>query len=243
MFKFGHSFTSHTPVATTEDSTDYADDNLVIYGFLRRQWRSTSTAQNTIACAFGASRAIVAVVLDDCNFTNVTIGGTDFTIGADTRVNRYKLWADKTATGSSMDIVIPASQAPTDGLTKYRIGRIIFLTAASILTLSANVTYPYEYSSPKPYRVTDFESGGREKVKLGDYKVFQANFQFKNMDDAYESQLITLDNINEDEEIVFYENEGDTSKVYVVHKEGSIKISEPAYGIRETVGILVKEVI
>jgi hypothetical protein len=239
-FMFGHTFVDYTPTASSEDSTNYTDDNLKIYNNLRLQWRSTSTAQNTIVCPFSGSKHIIGVILDDVNFTSVNIGGTDFTIGRDERVGRYKIYALLDTTNSSITITIP-TQSTTDGLSKFRIGRIVFLD--TVITLRMNVSWPYDYSAAKPYKVNEMESGGRQKVKLGDYKVFQCGFRFNPIDADYEDDLWSIDDINEDEEFVLFENDNDTSKVYVCYRDGAIEVTEPTLGIRETAGITIKEVI
>ena len=223
-FIFGHTCPTFT-VTATSSATDYTCSDLAIFTNLRRCWRSTSTSQQTLDFTFSSSQAVVGVVIDDTNFTAIKVGATDYTISKDTRVNRYKIYADKTSTGSTFQIIVP-TQTPTDGNSFFRIGRIMFIVSANKILLNQNISWPYPANAEQPYLKIPFESGGIEIVRLGDYFAFSCSMKFSYANRTTEGQILALNTVHMNTPIVLYENISDTSKVYVCYKEGSIEVTE-----------------
>lgn len=212
-------------VSATSSATDYSCSNLSNFTNLRRCWRSTSIAQQTLDFTFASSQSIVGVVVDDTNFISITVGGTANTLTKDTWVNRYKKYSDKTSTGSTFQIIIP-NQTPTDGASYFRIGRILFVTSANKILLNQNISWPLPRTSEQPFVKTPFESGGVEIIKLGDYFAFSCTMKFNYANRSTEEQVKVINTVPMNVPIVLYENNTDTSQVYVCYKEGSISSSE-----------------
>jgi hypothetical protein len=223
-FIFGYNFPTPTLAASSNYSTDYSISNANNWTNLRRKWMSSDTSANTITGTFDTTQAVVGVVLDDVNFTSCTIGGTSFTVSKDERVNRYKIYAVKSSSGTSAPTIVINNQATTDGLSTFRIGRIIYLT--SIITLTQNISWNYPYTAEQPSLKIPFESGGAEILRLGDYFAFSCTMKFEYLNKTNESQIHTINTINMNTPIVLYENNSDTSKVYVCYKDGGIGVTE-----------------
>ena len=224
-FIFGLNPLSYS-VTATSSATDYTCTNLYNYTNLRRQWRSTSTAQQTLNFTFSTAQTIVGVMIDDTNFTGVTVGGSAFTIVKDVRVNRYKIYADKTSADTTSFSIVVASQTPVDSAAYFRIGRILFITNSNKITLAGNISLPFPYSAEQPNLKIGYESGGAEIISLGTYFAFSCTMKFNYTTRTTEGQLHTLNLVSMNSPIVIYENNTNTSQAYVCYKEGGIEITE-----------------
>ncbi len=232
-FLFGYDFVSYSAVASSEDS-NYPATNLSVYGFTKRHFRSLVSTEVTIVFDFTTAKALTGVLLNDVNFTDVYIEGhaTDswgapsfseqFTPAQDERTQRYKLYAALTAFNYRyMRLRIP-SQAPVGSLSVFKIGTLVCLDTA--LTLTTNPAFGYKYSANEQVAINEFESGGDERVNLGDL-LWKGGFAFDAYDRTDESDLWTLNNIKKDENLVFFENRGDVSKVYLCRRDTAIEVS------------------
>ncbi len=232
-FIFGYTFTAYSAVASSEDS-NYPGTNLSIYGFTKRHFRSLVSTAVTIVFDFTTAKALAGVMLHDINFTDVFIEGnaTDswgspafsqqFTPAKDERTERYKLYA--TLTGFNyryMRLRIPA-QTPVDGLSVFKIGTVVCLD--TILEISESPDWSYDYSADEEIKVNEFESGGDERVNLGDL-IWRGSFSFNPYIRTNEGELWTLNSIKKDENLVFFENLGDVSKVYLCRRDTKIKVT------------------
>lgn len=256
-FLFGYSankdnkFVDYTPVADSQD-TNYPASNLKDYHHLKRHWRSLVTTEVKIVCDMAAAKTLMAVMLDDLNFTSVYIEGSAdnvtypfsqlFTISKDERVDRYKAYLVLTGFNYRyLRVRIPA-QTPTDGLSAFRIGRVIALDTQ--LELPINPSYPYDYEAPKKYKKIEFESGGIEKINTGSNKIWHGDFGIEVfVRDTEGSTLWQLDAIDEDQLLVFYENRGATNKAYICMRDNSLKVSETYYNIGKTGSYEFQEIV
>jgi hypothetical protein len=235
IFGYNQLLTASMLTVSSEDA-NYPKANMLDLGHLRKHYRSTVITEVTIVIDFSTAKAVKLVFLNDVNFTNVYIQGntTDtwtsppfsqqFTISQDKRVQRYKLCAVLTGFNYRyMRIRIPG-QTPTDGLSAFRIGTL-FVTETT-LELSRNPTPPYEYGAPKAKpQIIEFLSGTVEKVGRSDLKIWEGSFGFNSYERDDEDELWTLDAIDEDYYLIFYENLGDNSKGYLCQRDGSVKVS------------------
>ena len=224
-------------LTVSSEDVSYPKANMLDLGHLRRHYRSSVITEVTIVIDFLTAKACKLAFLNDVNFTDVYIQGNatntwtspsfnqQYAISQDKRVQRYKLCAILTGFNYRyMRIKIPA-QTPIDGLSAFRIGSL-FVTDTALLTLSKNPSHPYEYQAPKakPY-VTEFLSGGAEKINRGDIKIWQGSFGFNYYERTAEDDLWSLDALDEDEYLIFYENMNDTSKGYLCQRDGAIRVS------------------
>lgn len=255
-FQFGYNFVDYTPTASSENSPNYLDDNLKKYGNLRDHWRSLVATEVTIVFNFGSAKNIIGNLLADINFTACYIQANsvdvwtsppyrypasgNLTVSKDERTQRYNLWIPPSFNYQYQRLVIPA-QTPVDGLGIFRMGTFVALN--TILTLTDNPSWPYQYSASKLYRVNEFESGRKEKIKLCDYKIWQGLFSFDPKEKIHESELWTMDSIDEDDYLVFFENNDNTSQAYICQREGSLEVEWDRYATIKTNKYLFEEIV
>jgi hypothetical protein len=244
-------FLSYTPVASPAPDPVYDATNLYNYGSITRCFKSTSTSAQSIVLDTGGTNTIIGVMLDYVNFTSgVLIQGnasdswgtptydSTNTVSLDYRVNRYKIYKDSTNWSCRFIRVYIPSQTVTDG-TNFRIGRITILGAKT--EPSQNPFYPYSYEAAKRYIVNEFESGSEEVIKIGSHKIWKCEFGIDYLKDANEQEWWDLDNNDEDQLMVVYENCTDTSKCYICQKSGTFSIEEIGYGVKKFSNFILKE--
>lgn len=262
-------FTDYSITASSEDSS-YPAANLTdpYYDSLGRHWRGEVQTETTHVLNFGAAKAIAGIFLDDCNFSSVVIEGhasdswadPDFTsgtltIGQDNRANsveysgtsivlykgRYKRYCALTAFNYQyLRIKIP-TQVPKFGLAVFRMGRVI--PFVDKLTLKDNYSYEVPISSARPKDYNELTSGRYETIYRGNYKVFQAEFNWNAYAHSNISDLETLDNIFESGMFVFYENDGDTAKAWLCEmvNQSGIEINRFTYWADKTNSVMIRE--
>ncbi len=253
-FIFGYNFVEPSTEIPSSIDTNYLWANTKDYGHLKRHYRSLVATEVTIVCNFGSAKTILGLFLNDVNFTSVTIQGNatdvwtspsftqDFTISKDDRVQRYKIYCALTAFNYQyLRIKIPA-QTPVDGLSIFRVGTRAFIL--SIIEFLQNPTWPYTYeaSYPDPLR-NDFLSGGFELISQGDIKKWKGSFAFDVNEKANESQIWLLESLQPTDYIIFFENDGDTSKGYLCIKISFMEIDWETYNTIVTNDYELEEVI
>lgn len=252
-FIFGYDFTDYTITSFSDENADYPSSNLKLYGYLRRQCRSTTTAELTIVLDFTTATAVDAVVLDDVNFDEAYIAGhatndwgapsfaeVKLDISQDARVERYKIYKALTAFNYRYMRVRVPNQTATDGLSLFRIGRLVVLDTT--LTLGQNPG-DYEYQIDAPVKYQDFTAGGQEAVSLGSYAAWEGSFSWNAMDDTHESDMQTISNIARSELIAFYENRSDDEAVYIARRQKAFGLKFLASDVVLAGTITLKEVI
>jgi len=219
----------------SSEDTNYGKANMLDLSHLKRHSRTLVQTEVTIVINFAVAKAVKSVLLNDVNFTSVTIQGNatdswgspsftqNFVITKDERVQRYKLYAALTAFNYKyMRIKIPV-QTPTD-LSVFRIGTIV--CTLNTLTFTRNPDFPYDYeaSYPKPLEV-EFLCGSKEQVSQGENKIWIGNFAFMLNEKINEPELWTLDILKPTDYMVFFENGTDLSKCYLCKKNSALRIS------------------
>lgn len=247
-FVFGYDFIAPSITADSEDST-YPASNLILYGNTKRHWRSQVATEVKIVFDYTSAKTLLAVALFDCNFTSVYIEGSAdditysfsqvFTISKDERTQRYDLYATLSAFNYRyMRIRIPA-QTPVDSATYFRIGTVVSLDI--LLTLTANPSYPYAYTTDERVTVNQFKSGGREVVNRGDL-LWKGSFQWPALEVANEPELWTLNGLKKDAKLIFYENNSDTSKAYICRRISPVKVAWKQFQIVSIARIDLEEI-
>jgi hypothetical protein len=230
-FKFGYNFLGYTPVGSNTDP-NYPDSNLNLYFKPLQVCRTTVTTQVTFSIDFGVAKAVLAAMLNDVNFTSVYFSGSadnatwgaeqHFTIGKDERVQRYKIFAALDGFNNRyLRIRIPG-QATTDGAAFFRIGAAVFMD--TVLELAEAISYPYDYSADEEILTSKMPSGGEEDTVLGD-AIWQGSFGTDPLSPSNEGDYWTLNAIGKSGPLVFFENLGDTSKVYICRRRSAIQVS------------------
>lgn len=243
-------FLDYTPTSSPTAHTDFPVTNLKEYGSIAMSCKSPDTTQNfSIVIDKGSATQSVGVLIDDVNFTSAklwhgsaadtTANLAAITITLDERTQRYRYFYDNTHSDRYIRIYVPSGQTTTDSTNYYRIGRVVVGTTN--IELIRNIFYPYVMTAPKKYATIEFESGSEEVVNLGSYKIFQCEFGVGAMTGTEAQQWWTLDANDEDQLMVMYENEADTSKAYVVQRKGSVAMQEISHNVYSFGTYVLKE--
>ena len=220
-------------ITVQSTATGYDKLNVFNHSILKRRWRmdsaGTSDVNPVMYFDMSAAKTVVAVVLDDVNFNKVHILGhasdltTDWTaasfttgavtISADAQTGRYKAYIPLTAFDYRwLAIVVPAAASAVGSYTtKWEIGRVGILD--SVYTFTKNMGRNYQRGAIQEFSEMTQQNGHRARVKDGDI-YWQGTLDFPYRTLTQEVDLTTLNNYDIDDPLVFYENGGDTSKVY-----------------------------
>jgi hypothetical protein len=141
-------------------------------------------------------------------------------INVDAQVNRRKVFIPLTGFNYRyMAIIIPTSATAVGSYTaKWEIGRLGVLD--SYYTFVHNVDWGYQRGASRMFREVPLGAGGYDRVSLGDIR-WEGTLPFTGMrrQSTSEVDLTTLNNLDIGNVIVFYENDGDTSKVYFCFRD------------------------
>ena len=247
-------FVEPTVETPSEIDSNYPWSNTSVYARLMWQARSITANEWTIVCDFGAATVIGAVMLNDVNFTSVTIQGNDtdswggspslsqaFTVSEDAEATRYKIFCLLTSFNYRyLRIKVPA-QSRTDGLAAFRISSRIFLASATALSQNPG-SYSYYGVYPDPI-VNEFFSGGKEIVDQGNNKIIHVGMGYTGLEAQYVSEISAINKFKPTDNLVFFENLGDTTKCVLCRKDTDIQMSWPNYWVRQTNEISFTEVI
>lgn len=226
-------------VTASSENADYPATNLKLYSSPKRHTRTLVQTECNYVFDFGSAKAIVAIILVDVNFTGCYIEGNatnewgsptfrypagsgNLTISKDERTQRYSVYIPLIGFNYEFARLVIPTQTPVDGLNVFRMGSLICLDTKQEFT--QNPTYPYDYSADEKNKEIEFESGGYEDYRLGDF-YWQGTFGFDVHERTYESEIWVLNSLGKDGLLVFYENIGDTSKVYVCKRRTEIQVS------------------
>lgn len=252
MFTFGYVLAEPDSETPSSQDTGYPWTNAKIYSALKIHYRALVQTEVTIVCNFGADQSLVGLMLEDVNFTSVTIQGNatnvwtspspsfsqDFTISKNPEVQRYNIWCALTAFNYAfLRIKIP-TQTPID-LSVFRIGRRTFIGTA--IEQSPTFGFSEGGAYPEP-TINEFKSGRKEKISNGSYKIWSGDFTF-DVTTAESADLWTLDSVEPDDYIAFYKNFGDTSACYLCQKETPLTLGWPNYQMRQSNAITLREVV
>ena len=233
-FKFGYNFVTIAAIEVDTEDANYPMSNLVLDSNPKRQYRTTVQTQSRIYYNFGAvAKAVKIVELTDVNFVNILIAGNNtsdwttplfpdqaFTISKNIETQRYNLCAVLTGFNCQrLRLTIPA-QTPLD-LSVFRVGSMV--CCDTVLELADSPAFPYKYSASEAMKKNEFESGGEERINLGDL-IWRGSFGFDLYAKTAESDFWILNSVLKHQNIVFFENLGDTSKSYLCRRDSGIEV-------------------
>ncbi len=252
-FIFGYSaakdnkFLDYTPTATSEDSEHLAT-NLKLYANPKQDWRGLVATDTVITLAFGSAKVVLTIALIDVNFTAcyITENGTfrhpaagNLTISQDEGTGRYDAYIALTGFNfANLNLHIP-TQTPLFSESVFRIGSVICLDTK--MELIAN-PHEYEPEFDEKMKTNEFESGGFEDINLGDI-FWQGTMNFPTINSAQITQFMTLNTLKKDQLLLFYENENNTSKVYVCKRRSVIGVSYSPGSCADIKSIIFRETI
>ncbi len=209
--------------------------NTMDFWHLLRRFRAADVIKSDTNYLFKfnltAAQVVAAIFLNHVNFDKVRIYGhasdlgTDWStasfksgsvsISLDTIVNRYKAYIPLTAFNYQwLAIGIPdAATAVSDYTTEWQIGTVCMLE--NITTLSKNMAYGYRREAVKESEDIKTKGGLIQRVGLSSVLKWRGSAIFGVRTTAQEGEMWTANNLDFASPIVFYENNGDTSKAYL----------------------------
>jgi hypothetical protein len=225
-------------ITVQSTATGFAKANVMNHAYLKRRWRmdslSTSNTNPVMYFDLTSAQTVAAIILDDINFSQVVIKGhatnltTDWTsasftsgtitISKDSQTNRYKAYIPLTAFNYRwLAIIIPTTATAVGSYTdKWEIGRVGILDTAT--EFSKNMAFGYQRGVSTPCSELELGNGHKEKLIIG-VKRWESTCEFGIRTTTQEADLTTLNNMDKDSTLIFYENDSDTSKVYFCQRD------------------------
>jgi len=231
---------------TAQSTADGFDKvNVMDFWRLKRRWRmNTLTKSNTnpiMIFDLGETKTIPAFFLNDVNFDKVLIKGhasnltTDWTaasfdsgilsISEDDQVKRSKVYIPATAFAYRwLAICVPTTASAVGSyVIKWEMGTVILLEDTTLFM--HNMSPDYERGGTQSYGEVKIKTRPKGRTKFGPIR-WEGILQFGIRSTAQEADLLTLNNMNIANPLVFYENgtDGDdTSKVYLCVRDSQYK--------------------
>lgn len=239
---FSDDFITSATITAISTASGYDADNVLNLVNLERNWRMNSANKSDTEAVLifdmAAAKSLTAIVLDHVNFDKVVIkghdsdlseestsgqnewGNSDFTSGEiaiskDAKTNRYKVFIPLPGFNYRyLAILIPTTASSVGSYTsKWQIGRVGLID--SYYTFGRNDDWGRQRGASQAFYEVRFGSGRIVRASAG-IKRWEAtlNFNSPRRISSEEIDLDTLNNYNMEDTILFYENDGDTSKVY-----------------------------
>ncbi|GAG98936.1 unnamed protein product, partial [marine sediment metagenome] len=230
-----NSFVDLGAIAGKSVTAPYVAANVEEYTHLKRRFRAGSFLKNDIdfllKFEFAAKTSVMAVVLNDVNFTRARIrahgsdlgvdwsgstfnSGADHIVSIDERVNRYKIFIPTVFDLKWMVVQVPVSAGTSiiagDYITKSEVGSVIALTKVPTISKNAVVR-----TSIKEYEEIALPHGGFERISRGSELRAEIDVSIDQRSEDDETQYWNINKLDSSEPLIYYENDGDTSKVYL----------------------------
>ena len=224
---------NETPAQTYVYSLTYDSTNdVLIAGTVpdAQIWKSSDAGETwTLKKDIKDEQSLDSIVLNDVNFDKVIIRGHNsslgvdwttasynsgtITINKDTQVNRYSIYIPLTNFKYGYIAIIVPTTASVVGIyfNKWEIGRIGLLHTAT--EFSKTMSRNYKRGAERAFSELNLKSGHDERLIKGPIR-WIGTLDFQARTTAEEADLTTLNNMDIGDTLIFYENNGDTSKVY-----------------------------
>lgn len=193
---------------------------------------------------FGAAQSLDAILINHVNFDEVAIqgnatdswtspsyDGSDLDISQNKWTGRYQIYIPLTSFNYQyLRIYIPpTASAVGDYTTKWQVGTVCFLS--SITTLTKNMSYGYKRSADIAGDTINLPYGGQELVEKGDDYKFSCSLVFDRRRESEESELLTVNRMNRNRPIVFYENRGETQDAWLMKRDTAYSGTISSYNV------------
>lgn len=221
-------------ITAQSTASGFSAVDVMDFWHLKRRWRMNTANKSSINPIIyfdlGAATTVTSVMLNDVNFSKVVILGhasdlstnwtaASFTSGViaisrDAQVGRYKVYIPLTAFDYRwLAICVPSAASGVGSYTtKWEIGTVAILD--SVNTFTRNMSYGYVRGAKQAKIDLESASGHRERHKIGALQ-WNGTLSFGHRSTTEEADLTTLNNLDIDDPLVFYENNSDTSKCYI----------------------------
>lgn len=222
-------------ITSKSETAPYVDDNVEDYFHLKRRFRAGSFLKSDtdflLKFDFGAATSVVAVVLNDVNFTKARIranaadmgvnwaastfdSGADHTVSIDERVNRYKICVPAVFNLQWMIVQVPVAAGTSvidgDYIAKTEVGSVVVLSA--VPTISKNAV---ARTSIKEFEEKELPHGGFERIARGSDLRAEIEVSIEQRAESDEAQYWAINKLDSAEPLIYYENDGETDKVYL----------------------------
>ncbi len=257
------SFVDLGTITSITETAPYVDDNVEEYWHLKRRYRATGIPKDDASFLlrfdFGAATSVVGVVLNDVNFTRTRIrahagdlninwvgstfdSGEDHIISIDERVNRYKIFIPAVFNLQWMVIQVPASAGASiidgDYVAKWEVGSVVVLSA--VPTISKNAV---ARTSVKEFEELPLPPGGFERVSRGSDLRAEIEVSIDQRAEDDEAQYWNINKLDVAEPLIYYENDGETDKVYLCARDENYQGTRLYDGLITGNTIRLKELI
>ncbi len=255
---YSNDFIEASAITAQSTAATFDADNIQDYWRLKRRWRMDSADKSNtnpiLRIDMGAAKTVEAVFLNDGNFDEVLILGhasdlgTDWTAASftsgivsviyDPVVGRYKVYVPLAAFDYRwIAICVPATASAVGPYqTKWEVGTVVLLD--TVTELSKNMSYGYE-RGPKQDTV---DTGSHSSVATSEV-YWEGTAKFKTRSVAQEAEVLALGKISMEDPMIFYENNGDTSKCYLCRRLSDYSGSQDAYNLVNGGPISFREIV
>ncbi len=255
---YSNDFIAASAITAQSTASGFDPDNVQDYWRLKRRWRMDSADKSNInpilRIDMGAAKTVEAIFLNDINFDKVLILGhasdlgtdwtaADFTSGIisvsyDPVVGRYKVYIPHSAFNYRWIAPCVPTTASAVGpyQTKWEVGTVVLLD--TVTELSKNMSYGYE-RGPKQDTV---DTGSHSSVATSEV-YWEGTAKFKTRTVAQEAEVLALGKISMEDPMIFYENNGDTSKCYLCRRLSDYSGSQDAYNLVNGRPISFREIV
>lgn len=251
-------------ITARSQATGYDKQNVVDLWHLMRRFRADDLTKSDtnplLVFDFGAAQDVAAVAVIGVNFDKVRIKGHDSDLGTDwsaadfdsgnvsvsmnALTRRYQCYVPLTAFDYRyLAVMTPAATSAVGSYTDaWEVCKVAIVESAT--PLSVNMGYGYRRKAAKPYKDVSLLHGGGERVGLGDARRFEATLVFDGLRaESEEAEMWALNALDESGPVLFYENRGDTSAVYVCLRDDGYEGVVVHNGLVEGNQIRIRELV
>lgn len=222
-----------------------------------RPWKADSAIQNEwVGLDLGSAKNVKALVVDYANVASVSVqadstatfnstggnpaygysGGDIVTaISLDKEDNRYKLFFALDETYRYFRIKV-LSASTTDASASARIGSLVALSTYT--TLTQNFGYPFEREIVDP----TLGEGTNEPIQIAQKYLRLTLSSTTYPSTTMASEMATLASHGKHVPLVIYENNSDTSKVYITHRTGAMNLRKVGPNSTQFTALTFREV-
>lgn len=259
--KLANSFLNISIENQSSEVSNFPAVNIMDRSSPQKQWRSTSTAEQTIDIDLGSDQTTLTTYIDWTNVpeikyqessTNLAAGPYVDLSSSLTSVEKdpvqgvYRRKDELTLSSKRyLRILMTGAQTPTDGATYYRIGTLAIPTNIVELDADTTVEYPYDVTLPSSHIIENrFPTGKTEKVKLGRLQPMVISFALRtgvrqNIKGDGVQEITDL--LRDPTDTIFLDfNLGESWQAYLVKKSGDLRasLSSPATGTADFGSVL-----
>ena len=259
---FSDDFVSLGTITSRSENANYPDDNVEDYWHLKRRFRAADNNVNDWLLKFELDEygePLVGIFVNDVNFDQIQIQGTDtdaaadpgwnnpeydsgvLTVNRDERVDRYKIYITLTNFDYAfIRIFIPATASTVPGgyTGAWEVGSVVLL--GSVFSIKKNA---YSRKSAEEFQEISLPHGGFERAALGDELRWEGSITIEQRAESDEEDYWDINLMEMSQPLVFYERVDDSSKAYLCVRDTEFEANLVHRGLFRGNTIKLKELI